>query len=196
MPITLCGPACTLDIKNSGRRCGDPQQSHVGAVLETYEHNGYDDSDFIAVVWDGEQISAREYASTRGWTYHNGAEVDATEQVRATALAWYRQRLLPHLIETEQTRATTPRIGCNVRSLTKRGCNVGVTGAVRWIGPDRYTRDGGDRIGIAVDGEDKLRFLPARSVAVLDPAPVDEQKLRDCAATARPDSWRVALDLR
>ena len=87
MSITVCGPACTTEIKNSGRGCGDPQSSYVGAVLETYERNGYDDSDFLAVVWDGEQVTTREYASTRGWTYHNAASVDATPQVREAALA-------------------------------------------------------------------------------------------------------------
>ena len=195
MAITVCGPACTMEIKNSGRRCGDPQQSHAGAVLDTYEHNGYDDSDFFAVIWDGERVSAREYASTRGWTYHNGASVDATAQVQAAALAWYRRRLVPHLLEIEQAGTTAPRVGRHVRSLTRRGKNVGITGEVRWIGPDRYARDGGERVGIAIPGEDTLRFLPARSVAVLDPEPVDEQVLRDYAATARPESWRCALDI-
>lgn len=195
MAITQCGPACTLEIKNSGRRCGDPQQSHAGMVLETYQHNGYDDSDFFAVVWDGERVSAREYASTRSWTYHNGASVDATSQVQAAALDWYRHRLVPHLIETAQARATAPRVGRQVRSLTQRGKNVGIVGEVRWIGPDRYDRDGGERVGIQIDGEDRLRFLPARSVAVLDPDPVDEQRLREYAATARPGSWRDALNL-
>ncbi|AEA28904.1 hypothetical protein Psed_6833 (plasmid) [Pseudonocardia dioxanivorans CB1190] len=194
MAITVCGPACTLETKNSGRACGDPQQSYAGAVLETYEVNGYDDSDLIAAVWDGERVTAREYASTRGWTYHNGASVDATPQVQAAALAWYRRRLLPHVFEIEQTRAAAPRVGRHVRSLTRRGKNVGITGEVRWIGPDRYARGCGERVGIAIPGEDTLRFLPAHSVAVLDPEPVDEQALRDYAATARPASWRCALD--
>ncbi|MEV1294888.1 hypothetical protein [Pseudonocardia sp. NPDC049635] len=192
MPITVCGPACTTDNKNNGRSCGDPQRSYVGAVLGTYERNGYDDSDFLAVVWDGEQVTTREYASTRGWTYHNHATVDATEQVRVAAEAWYRDRLLAHLVAVAREHATAPRVGRRVRSLTRRGRHVGVTGQIRWIGPDRYRRDGGQRVGIAVPGEDALRYLPARSVTVLDPEPVDEQRLRGHAATARPD-WRHAL---
>ncbi|SFO66239.1 hypothetical protein SAMN05216207_11642 [Pseudonocardia ammonioxydans] len=82
MSITVCGPACTTEIKNSGRSCGDPQRSYVGAVLATYEANGYDDSDFLAVVWDGDQVTTCEYASTRGWTYHNHATTDATSQAQ------------------------------------------------------------------------------------------------------------------
>lgn len=193
MSITVCGPACTTEIKNSGRACGDPQRSYVGAVLATYERNGYDDSDFLAVVWDGEQVTTCEYASTRGWTYHNHAAIDATPQARGAALAWYRQRLLPRLIVAEQARTTVPRVGRQVRSLTRRGKNVDIAGEVRWIGPDRYARDGGERVGIQVAGEDGLRFLPARSVTVLDPEPVDEQALRTFAETTRPD-WRHALD--
>ncbi|WP_177238805.1 hypothetical protein [Pseudonocardia ammonioxydans] len=81
-------------------------------------------------------------------------------------------------------------MGRQVRSLTRRGKNVHVTGEVRWIGPDRY---GSERVGIQVAGDDALRFLPARSVAVLDPEPVDEQALRTYTETRRPD-WRHALD--
>lgn len=194
MSITVCGPACTTEIKNTGRPCGDPQTTSVGAVLETYEHNGYDDSDFLAVVWDGEQVTTREYASTRGWTYHNTASVDATPQVREAALAWYRRQLAPQLIERARARASAPRVGRRVRSLTQRGKNVGVTGEIRWIGPDRYARGTSERVGIAPAGEDGLRFLPAGSVEVLDPEPVDEQTLHAAAAAARPVTWRCALD--
>lgn len=56
----------------------------TGRVLFTYERNGYDDSDFYAVyVNDAGEVKTMEYASTRGWTYANGAVADATPEVQA-----------------------------------------------------------------------------------------------------------------
>src|SRR5215510_5788359 len=45
--------------------------THEGLVLELREMNGYDDSDFYAVVWNDAKGEPErvEYASTRGWTY-------------------------------------------------------------------------------------------------------------------------------
>jgi len=57
--------------------------SYVGATLAKYERNGYDDSDFIAIVWDEENqsLSSVEYGTTRFSTYGNYAVVDATDEV-------------------------------------------------------------------------------------------------------------------
>lgn len=57
------------------------ETTYEGAVLDVYERNGYDDSDFYAIVWDAEkgQIEHVMYATTRGWTYCNGASIDASE---------------------------------------------------------------------------------------------------------------------
>lgn len=62
----------------------------VGRVLRTGERNGYHDSDFYALYWDDETASVKmvEYASTRGWTYPNSADIDATPEVIALAEAW------------------------------------------------------------------------------------------------------------
>ena len=35
----------------------ETKETYVGRVLETYEENGYNDSDFYAVVWDDEQTA-------------------------------------------------------------------------------------------------------------------------------------------
>jgi hypothetical protein len=65
------------------------EETYAGAVLDTYERNGYDDSDFYAIVWDDptQSIKTVEYATTRGWTYANSAKVDATAEVTAKAKA-------------------------------------------------------------------------------------------------------------
>lgn len=72
----------------AGHNCGYMmplvmETSYVGCVISTHERNGYDDSDFYAVVWDEATQSSKtiEYASTRGWSYPNGAVVDATPEV-------------------------------------------------------------------------------------------------------------------
>ena len=64
--------------------------THVGLVISKREANYSDDSDFYATVWNP-AINAPEevqYATTRGWTYANGAVVDATPEVRAAYEVW------------------------------------------------------------------------------------------------------------
>lgn len=81
-------------------RCSGPfealymQISYEGCVLETRERNLYDDSDFYALVWDEteQRVKSVEYATTRGWTYPNHADVDATPEVRAKAEAYYKRQ--------------------------------------------------------------------------------------------------------
>ena len=59
------------------------KRTHEGLVLATGEYNGYDDSDFYALVWNDEKGEPEKiiYATTRGWSYPNGATVDATPDV-------------------------------------------------------------------------------------------------------------------
>lgn len=72
---------------------------YQNAVLETYERNGYDDSDFFAIVWDAAENCTKsiEYATTRfgggGW-----ADVDATPEVRALADQHYIKTAVPGIL--------------------------------------------------------------------------------------------------
>lgn len=173
MAITMCrSPKCTSDVKNSGQPCVDPTVTYVGRVLATRERNGYDDSDFYATVWDDETNAPKSimYASTAFWTYHNSAKIDATPEIRAKYDA------LISALRAEQTRlaeeeaARRPSKGKVVRSLTTRGKNVGVTGTVMWYGLDRYNTSRWNeayRVGIKVNGEANLRYLPADKVEVI-----------------------------
>lgn len=61
---------------------------HRGVVLATREMNGYDDSDFYALVWAGDHVEQVEYATTRFWTYPNNATVDAAPEVLEQYRAW------------------------------------------------------------------------------------------------------------
>jgi len=203
MPITTCGPGCTMEDRNTDRCCGDPQVSYVGAVLDKYEENGLEDSDFHAAVWDDEtqRVTTVCYASTRSWTYHNHAEVDMTPDVEAKALAWYRAQHERFVLNSTRRDAATPQIGDRVRSLTKTGKNKGAEGVVEWIGQDQYSfaarhRNGQPvpkRYGIRVDGEPERRYLSEDKVEMLEPRPVDEDTIRGFSRTACPANWRSAL---
>lgn len=108
-----------------------------GAVVETREMNGYDDSDFYATYYDAQENAFKEvqYASTRGWTYPCSAVIDATPGVFAK---WERYN------ETANAQATaarmardaaTPKIGRVVTVSATRGkakAFDGQTGVVFW----------------------------------------------------------------
>ncbi len=197
MAITLCGSGCTFDDKNTFKPCGDPQVSYEGAVLHTYERNGYDDSDFYAIVWDTESKTFKhiEYASTRGWTYHNGATVDATEAVKAEAEAKLAVIITERWIAQAKIEAVTPTKGKRVRSLTTRGKNAGVEGVVMWRGEQRSqygTWSKGFKVGFKVEGESKLRYVMEDKLEVLDPPAVDEAEIaRQAKQRASQRGWRI-----
>ena len=81
--------------------------THVGCVLETWERNGYDDSDFFALVWDeqNQRLETIEYGTTRGWTYANVATVDATPEVIAKAKEYKVQQLIGSFLANAQEEA-------------------------------------------------------------------------------------------
>jgi hypothetical protein len=153
------------------------EESYTGCVLKTGEHNYYDDSDFYALVWNEEKqrVVEIQYATTRGWTYHNTAVVDATDEVRAKAAAWEAERLVreytSELVESKLNDLTRPDEGVQVRSLTTRGKNKGIVGTVRWIGVDQYQSTSADRVlryGIEVEGETGRRYLSQDKIQRID----------------------------
>ena len=71
---------------------GKTEPEYVGCVLDTYEHNGYNDSDWYAICWDEEQqkVTYVEYDTTRagGGGY---AKVDATMDVIRKVYRYYKE---------------------------------------------------------------------------------------------------------
>lgn len=170
MSIYTChGEPCTYGYGP----CGNSVETWKGCVLWTGEHNWHDDSDFYAVVWDEEAGQTREieYASTRGWTYHNGATVDADDETRTKAEAYLARIRHEHEVIRRAMAAALPAVGKEVRSLTTRGKNKGVVGMVRRIQPDQYRRSqwAPDVAAIEVAGEDKYRYLPVNRIEVINP---------------------------
>jgi len=100
--------------------------SFVGCVLSLREKNGYDDSDFFARVWDEEKQNVHEvmYATTRGWTYKNGATIDATDDVKAKAEAWeervyHRQQVRQQWIARQRNNYLAALLGLTRKQIIK-----------------------------------------------------------------------------
>lgn len=167
--------------------------TYEGCVLSTGEHNWYDDSDFYAMVWDEatESVKKVTYATTRGWTYHNGAKVDASPEVRAKAEAWEGQRLIKIFVEEikdEKLKALKElEPGVEVKSLTTRGKNKGVVGHVMRVIKSSYGP--GYVVGVQVEGEDKPRWIDTERVERTD-FPADERELHVALAlTDEEHAW-------
>ena len=119
----------------------ETKETYVGKVLETYEENGRDDSDFYAVVWDDETDSLihKQYATTRFYSNGYGAKIDATEEVIAKATAERKKRFLKSAIEADEEKAKTVANGKKVEVVSGRK-NRGAIGEVFWVGnPDKFS---------------------------------------------------------
>lgn len=131
------------------------ETTYLDRVISTYERNMHDDSDFYAVVWDHEEerVKTIQYATTRGWTYHNNASVDATPEVLRLASEW----TVRMLVKSATDNWSTPGLGKRVKSLTTRGKYVGVEGVILRIEDSQFNRH--DQVAVVeVEG---LRF-PAK----------------------------------
>jgi hypothetical protein len=159
-----------------GHHCDGPfdalymETTHAGHVLYLREYNGSDDSDFYAMVWDpvAKEPVRVDYATTRGWTYPNGAAVDATPEVLAAYGAWCGARRLERLaaceaarVAAEEKAAKEPCKGRRCTVVRGRKVPVGFTGVCIWYGNGRY----GARVGIK-DAAGKVEFTAATNVEV------------------------------
>jgi hypothetical protein len=114
--------------------------THIGLVLATGEHNYHDDSDFFALVWNWEKGEPEEigYGTTRGWTYPNGASVDATPEVIAAYDAYRASLTAAAKVRAKAVEAATPRVGKTVKVVRGRKIALGVTGVVTWVGTSKF----------------------------------------------------------
>jgi hypothetical protein len=177
MAIIMCGNgACTTEIKNSYQPCANPIESWTSCVVATGERNGYHDSDFYAIVWDDETQLPKtiEYATTRSWTYHNHASVDASPEImakynahKALLRAKYEALKAEQAAQQAIEDAKKPAVGKEVRSLTIRGKNKGVIGLVRRIQPGSYPNRNEVAV-IEVAGESSYRYIDVTRVEVIE----------------------------
>lgn len=151
-------------------------KTYEGAVLNTGERNGYDDSDFYADVWDeaSKSIKRVDYATTRGWTYLNGAAVDATPEVIEKANAYARARALESFKAAAAADARKVAKGKRVKVVKGRKVPKGTEGTVFWVGAGRaYSYSQAkwgvpDRVGFrTADGT--VHWTAASNLEVTDP---------------------------
>lgn len=180
MPVYHCGPNCTTEQKNSGKGCGDRQVKYVGATLYRGEHNGYHDSDFYALVWDEDTQAVIKVSigSTSYWSYHDGATVDATDDVKVKAARYLLCEAVARHQELAVQEASVPAVGDRVRSLTTRGKAKGAVGEIVWSGDDQYRSSRHlvkqpQRFAILTDGGEKV-YVNDDRVELVEPKPVDE----------------------
>jgi hypothetical protein len=76
--------AVNVRVQKDGDREIYLYDTHVGLCIYDFERNGYDDSDFLMVVWNPELKKPEQicFASTRGWSYPAyDSKPDATPEV-------------------------------------------------------------------------------------------------------------------
>jgi hypothetical protein len=135
----------------------ETKETYVGRVLETYEENGYNDSDFYAIVWDDETNSLihKQFATTRFYSNGYGATIDATPEIIEKATAERKNRFLKSAIEADEETAKTVAKGKMVE-INRGRKNRGIIGEVFWVGnPDKFSYYAKEHrsIGIKLDDE-------------------------------------------
>lgn len=160
---------------------------YEGCVLALREINGYDDSDFVAVCWDEEQgrVVRYTYATTRCWTYLNGAKVDASDELRVAI----GERIVESLAASVsrvvgEVKATVVR-GAVVRVVAGRKY-VGRAGEVFWVGERKnpYNYRWETRVGFKAENDDSV-FVPVEQVQVVESPFVGELLAAEVAARFR-----------
>lgn len=144
------GAFCSLVHKEYNQ--GDSEMVMIdeyhGCVLSEYERNMYDDSDFIAVIWDFNLNKPRRitYATTRAWTYPCGCVVDATEEVKQLYAEWKAKAKTKWDEYKKAMDFYIPKKGRMAKSITIRGKAKDLEGEIFWIGNSKYS--GEKTIGI------------------------------------------------
>jgi hypothetical protein len=160
-------------------------------VLATFEYNGYDDSDFYAIVWDGDRVAIVETHSTRHAGYHNPGPKATAEQDQA-ARTWIIGPLLERMHRAAEADARAVATNAKVRSTTTRGKNKGVTGTAERITEVTFHHRRRRRVLVRLD-TGAQRWMDADRLERTDPEPVHIDQIRDDAARAAHN--RPWLDL-
>ncbi len=129
---------------------------YKGRVLDWYEHNGYDDSDWYAICWNEEKQAIDEVLfNTTRCACDGYAEIDATTEVlRKVYRYWKNIGRTMFDSRTNPEQAKKPHVGDTVRIVGGRKIKKGTECKVFWTGCCRnpYTGCREDRLGVEVDG--------------------------------------------
>lgn len=149
---------------------GTTEESYVGCVIDTYERNGYEDSDFYAVCWDEDrqQVVHVEYDTTR-CACNGYAKIDASEEVIRKVFRFYFNQAREEFDRRgNEAQAKKVHKGDTIMVIRGRKTPKGTVGTCFWVGEslNRYTFKYEQRVGIEFDGN-KV-FLPLEYVEVMD----------------------------
>lgn len=165
-PHSDCDPRCSV---------GHFIQSCIGQVVNTYERNGYDDSDFFATVIDPATMETKDicYATTRGWTYNNGASVDAPEELiqlwRAKKEAEQKARADAASAADEAAKAQIPYCGNRVVVTSKRSkLPCGTIGTVVYFQRSAFAKPECKRFGGMKEYSRLLADLSSYRIGIRD----------------------------
>lgn len=152
----------------------DGIKQYEGCVIRTYEHNGYDDSDFYAVCVNVEngKIDTIEYDTTRCGG-GGSATVDLTESNYRLYQRKAYMRQIADSLKQNRTAAANVEIGKEVVVIKGRKVPIGTKGVVFWrkeVNYDRYNRwyNATMRIGIK-DSDGVVYWINESNVKVVDP---------------------------
>jgi hypothetical protein len=147
------------------------------------------------IVWNPEKLTTEQVSVGyedygTDWYTEGGAEgitVDATPEVlEAVRIQEVEDRWCRDMIaDLEDERTVTT--GKAVEVYKGRKVPVGTTGIVRWMGDGKW----GMRVGLKVEGQDKLVYTALSNVRVDQSA---EGRALQAAAKAEYEAWRAAKD--
>lgn len=112
---------------------------YEGCVLDWYEHNGYDDSDWYAICWNEEkQTIDKVLFDTTRCACSGRAEIDATPEVLRKVYHYWKA-LGKSLFDgrTNRMQAMKIHVGDTVRVIAGRKFKKGSVGKVFWCGTCR-----------------------------------------------------------
>ena len=168
--------------------------THEGLVLRTYERNGSQDSDFLAVVWNPATNAPEtiEYGTTRAWTYPNSASVDATAETKEAYRKFLVAESFKELVIQNRNEAFAVAVGKDCKVVKGRKLPLGTLVRIRRIGePLKYSKSRFARatvsalVDVLVDGKRDLAkagvWVNVENLEVLNP----EQFISD------PESFRA-----
>lgn len=177
---------------------GNPEVRYEGCVINTYERNGYNDSDWYAECWDRQKkkIVTVEYDTTR-CAAGGRAEINATPDVLREVYRMWRN-VGRELFDKHENEAEAKKFEKGDTVLVIRGTKVkkGTVGVVFWKGTryNCYSHRYEARIGIEVDGE---HMFLAEEYAInanwkgrLLTGKARKQKIRNFAVNSLPRHYR------
>ena len=136
---------------------GIKREFAIGKVVRLIEHNGYNDSDFIAVYQDEDGSFKRYVYQTTRACVHGNAFIDATEDVIASYKKHIDEIRIRNLNIYDQADFENsegiyePRKGEKVEIIKGRKIKIGTILNCFWIGQTQY----GMRIGLTDDSGKK-----------------------------------------